>query len=59
MFKKFVFENRAVYEITWKYIVLSGRPRMTIWRIRTACCIPMSTNTHSEYIILIAFSRQK
>jgi hypothetical protein len=28
---------------------------MTIWRTRIACWIPKSTNTHSEYVILIAF----
>ena len=28
---------------------------MTIWRTRIACSIPKATNTHSEYVILIAF----
>ena len=32
---------------------------MTIWRMRTACWTPKATNTHSEYVILIAFPRQK
>ena len=27
---------------------------MTIWRMPTACWVPKSTNTHSEYIIIIA-----
>ena len=31
---------------------------MTIRRMRIACCIPKATNTHSEYVILIAFPRQ-
>ena len=32
---------------------------MTIWRMRTACWIPKAKNTHSEYVILIAFPRQQ
>jgi hypothetical protein len=28
---------------------------MTIWRMRFACWITKATNTHSEYVILIAF----
>jgi hypothetical protein len=49
------FENRAVYEIMWKYIVERGWSQMTIWRMRIACCIPKNTNTHSEYLMLIVF----
>ena len=29
------------------------------WRMRTACCIPKSTDTHSKYVILIAYSLQQ
>ena len=32
---------------------------MTIWRMRVVCWIPRRTNTHSEYVILIAFPLQK
>ena len=32
---------------------------MTIWRMRIACCVPDVTNTHSEYVILIAFPLQQ
>jgi hypothetical protein len=32
---------------------------MTIWRMRIACWIPKATNTHSEYVILIAFPLQQ
>jgi hypothetical protein len=49
------FENRAVYEIKWQNIVQPDRPQMTTWRTRIACCIPKATNTHTEYVILIAF----
>ena len=29
---------------------------MTTWRMRIACWIPKTTNTHSHYVILIAFT---
>ena len=32
---------------------------MTIWRIRIACRIPKAINTHSQYVILIAFPLQQ
>ena len=51
----FFFEKCAVYEITWKNIAQPDRPHMTIWRMRIACWIPKATNTHSRYVILIAF----
>jgi hypothetical protein len=38
----------------WKNIVERDRPQMTIWRMRIACRIMKATNTHSEYVILIA-----
>ena len=60
MLKNFFFsKNHAVYEITWKNIVEPGRPHMTIWRMRIACWIPKATNTHWEYVILIAFPQQR
>ena len=55
----FFFENRTVYEIGWKNTVERGRPQMTIWRMRIACRIPKSTNTHSEYVILVTFPLQQ
>jgi hypothetical protein len=39
-------------------VVESNRPR-TIGRMRFACCIPTTTNTHSEYVILTAFPFQQ
>ena len=53
------FENRAVYEIMWKSIVERGRPQMAIWRMRFACWIRKATDTHSEYVILIALPLQQ
>jgi hypothetical protein len=47
-------ENRDIYEIIWKNMVQPGRPQMTIWRMRFASRIPKATDTHSDYVILIA-----
>jgi hypothetical protein len=30
-----------------------------VWRNRFACCITKATNTHSQYVILIAFLLQQ
>jgi len=59
MFNNFFFKNCALNEIAWKNIVESDRPQMTIWRMRIAYWVPKATNTHSEYVILIAFSLQQ
>jgi hypothetical protein len=53
------FENHAVYEIMWKNVVQPGRPQMIIWRMRIACWLTKTTNTHSEYVIFIAVSLQQ
>jgi hypothetical protein len=53
------FKNRAVNEIAWKNITEPGRPQMTIWRTCTTCWIPNAKNTHSEYVILNAFSSEQ
>jgi len=39
----------------WIYIVELGRLKMTIWRMRIVYWIPRATNTHLQYVILIAF----
>ena len=52
----FFFENRAVCEKMWKNIVERGRLQTTVWRMRIACWITKATNTHSEYLKVIAFS---
>ena len=46
-------------QIMWTNTVEPDRPQMTIWRTRIACWIPKVTNTHSEYVILIAFALQQ
>ena len=43
------FLNLPVYEIMQKNIVQRGRPYMTIWCMRIACCIP-ATNTHTHAV---------
>ena len=46
----------------WKNIAEPVSPQMTtyvIWRTRTACCIVKATNTHSEYVIIIAVQLQQ
>ena len=40
-------------------MVEPDRPQMTIRRMRIACWIPKATNTHSEYVTLIAFPLQQ
>ena len=32
---------------------------MTIWRMRIACWTSKATNTHSEYVIFIAYTLQQ
>jgi hypothetical protein len=46
------------HEKIWKNIVELGRPQMTIWHMRIACLLAKATDTHSEYVILIAFLLQ-
>jgi len=52
-------ENRAVYEMMWKNIVQSDRPHMTVWHKRISRWRGKATDTHSEYVILIAFLLQQ
>ena len=57
MFYDTFFENRAVYEKTWKHIVKPGRSQMILWHI--SCCLPKATNTHTEWVTLTATPQQK
>ena len=59
MFNNSIFENRAVYEAMVKNIVEPGRPQITIRRMRIICWITKAINTPSEYVIIIAFPRQR
>jgi hypothetical protein len=52
-------ENCAVFELMWRNIVEPDRTQMTIWRMRFACWMTKATDTHSQCVILNAFSLQK
>jgi len=54
----FFFENRAVHEIKWKYVVKPNRPQVT-WHMRIAYGTIKATNSYLEYVIIIASSQQK
>jgi hypothetical protein len=43
----------------WTNTVKPDRPQMTIWRMRIARWTPNATNTHSQYVTLIAFLLQE
>jgi hypothetical protein len=58
MFNNFSSERCAVYRLMWGK--KNGRARQATddnitWRMRIACWITKATDTHSEYVILIAF----
>jgi hypothetical protein len=60
VFNKFLPENHLFYEVIWKNLIEPDRPQMTIIRrMRFACWITKDTDSHSEYVTLIAFSRQQ
>ena len=58
-FNNFIFENRTVHATKWKNILEAGRPQTTWWCTHFVCWIPKSTNTHTVYVILIAFPLQR
>jgi hypothetical protein len=43
----------------WKNTVEPDRPQLTIWRMRIVCWVTKATNTHSECVILTAFTRRQ
>jgi len=43
----------------WKNVVEPDRPQIKTWRMRIACWIPKATNTHLQYVTLIAFPLQQ
>ena len=50
------FENNAVYEIMCQNNVQSDTPQMTISRLRIGYWTAKARDTHSEYVIVSAFS---
>ena len=60
MFRNFFFfENHAVYEVIWRNVVEPETDGNIIRRMRFACWITESTDTHSEYVRLLAFILQQ
>ena len=51
------FEACAFYDIMWKNTVGPGRSQMSIWHVTG--WITKATDTHSEYVIRIAFLPQQ
>ena len=43
----------------YKKAVQPDRPQMAIRRKRAECWLPQTTNTHSEYVIIIVFPMQQ
>jgi len=60
---RFIFNNffRKTYRLwdMWKNILEAGRSQMAIWHIRIKWWIPEARDTHSEYVIHIAFPLQQ
>ena len=50
-----LFSESRVVLITWKNIVMRDRSQTTIRPMRFSYWIPKATDTHLEYVILIAF----
>jgi len=49
-----VFRKSCLFfEIMCKNEVQRGRPKMTIWRMRIACCIPKGKETHAHNIYYV------
>jgi hypothetical protein len=57
--QKLFFENRVVYKIMWKNVVERDSLQTTVWRMRIVCWVTKATNTHSQYVILVAFPLQE
>jgi hypothetical protein len=55
VFNNFFFKKSAICDIMWKNILETGRPQVTVWCMRIACCIPKTTNVHTEYVTLLLF----
>jgi hypothetical protein len=54
-------ENRTIYEIMWKKCGRAGHATDDdiLQHVYLACWITKATDTHSEYVIIIAFPRQQ
>ena len=52
-------ENRAVYEIIWKNVVQCNGPQVAIRPMCIARLVSKATETHSEYVTIIAVPLQQ
>jgi hypothetical protein len=59
MFSNFFVRKSCPLRDNVKNVVERCRPQTTIWRMLFACWIPKATNTHSKYVIVIAFPLQQ
>jgi len=59
VFSNFFFEIFPFMRKRGKNNVERGRPHMAVRCMRIACRVAKATNTHSEYVILIAFPLQR
>ena len=50
MFHNFFSENHTLYEIMWKIFVEPDRPYMITRRMRFACWITKTTQTHTQHM---------
>jgi hypothetical protein len=55
----FFLRKSRLLAIMWKNVVQSGTQQMTLWLMCIACWVPLATNTHSQYIVLLAFPPRK
>jgi hypothetical protein len=55
----FFWKQRHLLVNAEKYSRAGHRPQMTIWRMRIACWTRKATNTHSEYVMLMALPLQQ
>ena len=55
----FFFRRSVSLSDNAENMVEPGKPQMTIWRMRITRLIPIGTNTHSQYVILVAHPLQQ
>jgi hypothetical protein len=58
-FINFSSDNRAIFEIMRKNMVELDRPQIKVSRMRMSSCVPVATNTQTQYVILIASALQQ
>jgi hypothetical protein len=59
MFNNIFLENRSLCDIMRKNVVERSRSQMATWRMRIACWIHRTRNTHTGCVVLTAFLLQQ